>query len=92
MRRVNLMKLKEIRKKIDTVDSRIIKLIALRFKYSQSTKIAKLNEGWHILDKSRESEVLKNVKNLAVKTNINRDLIKKIYIEILKDSKNKQME
>jgi prephenate dehydratase/chorismate mutase/prephenate dehydratase len=79
------MDLKTIRKNVDLLDSEILKLLKDRMEQVLLTKKFKSQ----IQDSQRENEVLERIRQNSTGI-INADFIEKIYIEILKESKNLQ--
>lgn len=79
------MNLKTIRKNIDLLDSEILKLLKDRMEQILLTKKFKSQ----IEDSQRENEVLERIRQNSTGI-INADFIEKIYIEIIKESKNLQ--
>lgn len=79
------MNLKTIRKNIDLLDSEILKLLKDRMEQILLTKKFKSQ----IEDSQRENEVLERIRQNSTGL-INADFIEKIYIEIIKESKNLQ--
>lgn len=79
------MSLKEIRRDIDSIDSKILKLLKDRMELVLMTKKFKSK----IEDGEREREVLDRIKKISTGL-INSKFIEKIYGEIIKESKNLQ--
>ncbi|UCH21433.1 MAG: bifunctional chorismate mutase/prephenate dehydratase [Deltaproteobacteria bacterium] len=79
------MNLETIRKNIDQLDSEILKLLKDRMEQVLLTKKFKSQ----IDDNEREKEVLERITKNSTGL-INADFIEKIYIEIIKESKNLQ--
>jgi prephenate dehydratase/chorismate mutase/prephenate dehydratase len=79
------MHLETIRKNIDLLDSEILKLLKDRMEQVLLTKKFKSQ----IEDSQRENEVLERIRQNSTGI-INADFIEKIYIEIIKESKNLQ--
>jgi prephenate dehydratase/chorismate mutase/prephenate dehydratase len=79
------MNLKTIRKNIDLLDSEILKLLKDRMEQVLLAKKFKSQ----IEDSQRENEVLERIRQNSTGL-INADFIEKIYIEIIKESKNLQ--
>jgi prephenate dehydratase/chorismate mutase/prephenate dehydratase len=79
------MNLETIRKNIDLLDSEILKLLKDRMEQVLLTKKFKSQ----IEDSQRENEVLERIRQNSTGL-INADFIEKIYIEIIKESKNLQ--
>lgn len=79
------MSLKEVRKKIDLIDSNILKLLNDRMELVLMSKRFKSQ----VEDKEREKEVLDRIKKNLTGL-IDARLIEKIYTEIIKEGKNLQ--
>ncbi len=79
------MSLKEIRRDIDLIDSKILKLLNDRMELVLMAKKFKSK----IEDREREREVLDRIKKISTGL-INSKFIEKIYGEIIKESKNLQ--
>ncbi|RLB28020.1 MAG: bifunctional chorismate mutase/prephenate dehydratase [Deltaproteobacteria bacterium] len=79
------MNLKEIRKNIDVLDSKILKLLNDRMEQVLMAKKFKSQ----IEDREREKEVLDRIRRNSTGL-INAEFIEKIYIEIIKESKHLQ--
>jgi chorismate mutase/prephenate dehydratase len=84
------MSLEELRKQIDELDTRIIKLIAERMTVTQNIGKEKMESGKPIEDKAREQAVLQRVRGLAQAENLNPEEISKIYQRIFFASKEVQ--
>ena len=76
------MSLEDLRKKIDAVDARILRLLDLRFEYALRTRRFKTREE----DPEREKEVLRSVRRRAGRL-AGPKLAVRIYKEILIRSK-----
>jgi chorismate mutase / prephenate dehydratase len=84
------MSLDNLRKQIDEMDARIVKLIGERIQITRQIGKEKMETGQPIEDKSREQVVLVKVKNLAQAENLNPDEVEKIYQRIILASKDVQ--
>ena len=74
----NNTELKKVRLKIDEIDSKIIKLIADRFK--EIHKVTKLKDSHdQIIDHERITHILKTVQIKAKKNKIDPDIITRIW-------------
>ena len=74
----NNTELKKVRSKIDEIDSKIIKLIADRFK--EIHKVTKLKDSHdQIIDHERITHILKTVQIKAKKNKIDPDIITRIW-------------
>jgi chorismate mutase len=81
------MSLEEMRNKIDTVDEKIVKLIAQRIKQSQAIGDEKQKSRKPIEDANREKKVLAHIEALAREENLDEKEILGIYRQIIKSSK-----
>jgi len=79
------MSLKEIRKSIDLIDSKILELLSDRMQLALMAKRLKSQ----IEDRERERELLENIKSNSTGL-IHAKFIEKIYTEIIKESKSLQ--
>ncbi len=82
--------MKELRKKINQVDSEILKLLAKRRDLSK--KIVELKNQTSLRDENREKEMLKQLVELGKKEDLNQELVLKIFKEIIDDSVKLQSE
>ena len=81
------IKLEQIRKNIDVVDAKIISLIARRASYMPAVAKYKKENNLPIFQPERKEEIIKSRAGLAKKSRINPSLIKKIFLLILKNSR-----
>jgi chorismate mutase/prephenate dehydratase len=84
------MSLEEIRKKIDSTDTKIVKLIAERIRQAQEIGQEKQKTGQQIVDLKREIKVLNHIRSVAKRENLNEKDIESIYEQIMKSSKRVQ--
>lgn len=77
----------DIRKQIDGIDKEIIKLLVKRQELSVKVGKHKTKKDIFIRDRRRETEILENLSSLSKEKGVSPTLIKKIYIEILKESR-----
>jgi len=84
------MRLEELRKQVDALDSEIIRLISERMKVTREIGQKKKEAGTPIEDKNREKIVLERARNLALEMGLNPEDIKRIYQRILTASKEVQ--
>ena len=74
----NIVELKKVRKNIDEIDSKIIKLISDRFK--EIHKVTKLKDNHdQIIDHERITHILKSVQAKAKKNKIDYEVITRIW-------------
>ena len=84
------MSLEDLRKQVDEMDERLVKLIAERTRVTREIGKEKREIGKPIEDKSREQIVMGKVKTLARAENLNPEDIEKIYQRIFFSSKEVQ--
>lgn len=74
----NITELKKVRKNIDEIDSKIIKLISDRFK--EIHKVTKLKDSHdQIIDHERITHILESVQSKAKKNKIDHEIITRIW-------------
>jgi chorismate mutase/prephenate dehydratase len=78
--------MEEYRRKINKVDSEIIKLLAKRRKLSREIIRLKNETQSSIRDKARERELLTQLTELGKKEGLDSDFVKKVFYEIIDDS------
>jgi len=81
------MSLEDLRKKIDEVDAKIVRLIGERIRIAEEIGKEKKEQGKQVEDREREARVLKNVGSIAQKENINQEDIEGVYRQIIATSK-----
>ena len=81
------MSVKDLRRKIDEADAKIVRLIADRMRIAQEIGAEKRKQGKQIKDAAREERVLANVRNLAQELNISEEGIESIYRQIVTASR-----
>jgi monofunctional chorismate mutase len=79
--------IKDLRKEIDKVDKKIISLISKRLKLAEKIGKEKKKLSLTIKDKKREEEILKNLLREADKNKISKELIKRLFKEIILESR-----
>jgi chorismate mutase/prephenate dehydratase len=84
------MRIDDLRRKIDEVDARIVKLIAERIRIAGQIGKEKKKQGIQIEDREREKVVLEKVKGIARSENINQEDLESIYRRIVTASKGMQ--
>ncbi len=84
------MNLDDLRKQIDELDSKIVKLIAERVKVADDIGKTKREQGRRVEDREREKHVLENVKSLALQENVRQEDVEKIYRQIVSACKGMQ--
>ena len=76
--------LKEVRKNIDSVDKRLVKLIAEREFYAREAVKFKIDRR-QIIDRKRINAVLTRVKKLSKKNKVNTEIEEKIWKLMIKN-------
>ncbi len=79
--------MKDVRDQIDGIDKEIIDLLVKRQELSVKIGKRKAKKDIFVRDRRRETEILENLSNIAKEKGVSSTLIKKIYIEILKESR-----
>ena len=78
--------MEEYRKKINKVDSEIIKLLAKRRELSREIVNLKNQKQGSVRDKNREKELLTQLVELGKKEGLDSDFVTKVFHEIIDDS------
>ena len=84
------MSLEELRKKIDQLDDKIVRLIAERMRIAGEIGLEKSHQSIQIEDITRERNVLDSVRRIAREEKINQEEVEKIYQQIVVLSKSVQ--
>ena len=74
----NKKQLKILRKKLDSIDNKLLKLIKVRYKVVQNVLSLKEKKS-EIIDKKRINIILKNIKMKSKKNNIDVKITSKIW-------------
>ena len=80
----NFKNLDEVRKSIDNVDTRLVKLIAEREFYVKEALKFKISKK-QIIDKKRINIVLKRIKNLSKKYKVSSLIVERIWKLMIKN-------
>ena len=80
-------KINSLRKKLDRIDNKIIKLLEKRFKIAQRVGETKKQNGFEISDKEREKQI---VEEKIKKSQLDKKFIRDFYKLIFKQSKEVQ--
>lgn len=75
------------RHKIDSIDRRIVELLAQRLKCAENIGAAKKQQGLPINDQKREEAI---ISRLSRQSDLNPDFIEKLYKIIFQESKKRQ--
>lgn len=84
------MELENLRRKIDEIDMKIVKLIAERIRIAEEVGKEKEEKAKQIEDRERERIVLENVKNIAREERLFAEDIESIYRQIISACKRMQ--
>lgn len=84
------MSIEELRKKIDEVDTGIVRLIAERIRLASRTGRIKRKQGRQIEDRQREEKILEHIRDLARVEGVSRADMEGIYRQIFVATKNIQ--
>ena len=84
------MKLEALRKKIDTYDKKILRILGMRILLSQEIGRVKEARGIPIEDEKREKEILENGEKQAKMLKLDPEFVRKVYKLVLEESKRKQ--
>lgn len=79
--------LKNLRRQLDKIDEKLLKILAKRFEITKKVGIYKKKKNLPPLDREREKEIFKQRKLLAKKLNLSPRLIKQIFRLIIKKVK-----
>lgn len=85
MNKIN--KLEKLRRKIDKIDSNLIKVIAKRFKITDKVMLLKSKNNLPREDKNREMQIMEKADKLAEEFKLNRSLVKDVLNRIIVDAK-----
>lgn len=77
------MSLEDLRKKIDFIDTEIVRLIGERVMTAREIGEEKRVEGRRVNDQVREAEVLSHIKSIAGSESLNPEIIENIYRQII---------
>lgn len=84
---MNKKNIEKLRKKVDTIDSKLVFLLAERFKTTKEIISLKKKNGLAVKDGSREDVILEEAAKLAKKMKIDSKFVINIFKQILKESK-----
>ena len=76
-------KIKKVRRKLDSLDNRLLKIIKIRTKLVSQILASKTNKR-QIVDQARIKKILKNIRKKSLKNNIDVILTKKIWSNMIK--------
>ena len=76
-------KIKKVRRKLDSLDNRLLKIIKIRTKLVSQILASKTDKR-QIVDQTRIKKILKNIRKKSLKNNIDVILTKKIWSNMIK--------
>ena len=82
--------IEKLRKEIDSIDNRIIELLSKRKSIVKKIAGIKKQESKPVIDKGREQEIIRRLKNLAEEKGLDGDFIGSVYEIIINNSRNEQ--
>jgi len=77
------MSLEDLRKKIDSIDAEIVRLVADRIRIAREIGGEKRSQRRQVNDQAREKRVLSHIKTLAQSENIDQEVIASIFQQII---------
>ncbi len=77
----------QIREKIDSLDSEIVRLLADRFALTHRVGELKASHSLNALDSTRESEKLARIKMLCEESGLNPELVSGLFVQIMEEVK-----
>lgn len=80
------MNLIQIRKEIDKLDMKLIKILAQRMSYIPDVAEYKKKHNLKRRQKDREKEIFENLKKQAIELNLSPELLKDLFKRIIKES------
>lgn len=80
------MNLLKIRKEIDKLDMKFIKILARRMSYVSEVAMYKKNNNEKRRQKNREKEIFENLEKKAAELNLNPELLRDLFKRIIKES------
>ena len=86
MKNMTKMNLLEIRKKLDELDRKLIKILAERMSYIPKVAEYKKEHDLKRKQKDREKEIFENLKNKAIELDLNSELLEDIFKRIIKEA------
>lgn len=79
--------IEKLRKKVDTIDHKLVFLLAERFEATKEIILLKVKNELPVEDKGREEYILNEASKLARKLKIRTKFIEDIFKKVLKESK-----
>lgn len=78
------------RRRIDTIDGRIIKLLSSRIKIAKKLCVLKKKKGLKICDGKREKEVIEHAKRMTKDTGLDEKFVERLFKDIIRYTRSKQ--
>ena len=82
--------IKKQRKNLDTIDSRMIRLLSRRIRIGKNIGKLKKSKGLKITDRARERDVIHHAKQMTRDTGLDERFVEKLFKDIIKYTKSKQ--
>ncbi|MDA0687687.1 MAG: chorismate mutase [Proteobacteria bacterium] len=77
--------LQEIRKQIDEIDDRLLRLLAERFQLTHAVGVIKANQNLNSFDSSREAEKITRLRELCSSLDIDPNLVEELFTRIMQE-------
>jgi len=82
-----ISQLKMLRREINEIDDKLIKIVAKRFKVTDKIKDFKIKNNLLMEDNNRELQIMRRVKKQSIKLNLNYQLLQNILRLIINEVK-----
>lgn len=82
--------MKKQRKKIDSIDRKIVSLLSKRLSIAKNLKKIKKQQNLKITDRAREREVIENARAMAKQHDIEPEFAEELFKKIIKYTREKQ--
>lgn len=82
--------LRKERRRIETIDRRIIRLLSRRVSIAKKLGRLKKKKGLKICDRGREKEVIKHAKRMTKDTGLDEKFVEMLFKDIIKYTRSKQ--
>lgn len=85
-----MLTLNHERKKIDSIDKRILSLLSKRISIGKKIGAIKKSKGLRITDRERERDVIDHAKRMTRDTGLDEKFVENLFKDIIKYTKSKQ--
>ncbi len=79
------VELLDVREKIDAIDAQLLGILAARFELTHQVGLLKASQDLQALDSGREAEKLARLRELAVESGLNPDLVADLFSKIMQE-------